>query len=309
MIIKYGTRYHNIDVTSICFEQLSTNNIIKIPSGHDNRNKLFTYPLHGMLKSIFIIKCDVVTEIDATKEITINIENETFVITGNNGININNINNKPSEALQLIHNNLQIKGGKIGNKDNIQIPQQNMLVKYLTGNEKVLEIGSNIGRNALVIAHILQKKNNNNFVTLECNKRHTVFLQTNKAINNFHFHIEESAFSKKKIIQNSYTGDILVSDVLIDGYDYVNIISFTGLKEKYNIVFDTLVLDCGYMFYYIIQDMPQLLNKINLIIMTNDYNDITHKEFINNYLIKKHFNLVLAEDGIKPNFYEVWKKM
>jgi len=96
--------------------------------------------------------------------------------------------------------------------------------------------------------------------------------------------------------------------VLIDGYNYVDIISLTGLKEKYNIGFDTLVLDCGYMFYYMLQDMPQLLNKINLIIMTNDYNDVTHKEFINTYLMNKQFHLVCAEDGIKPNFYEVWKK-
>ena len=38
-----------------------------------------------------------------------------------------------------------------------------MAVRYLTGNEKVLEFGGNIGRNSLVIAHIL----NNNSVSLE----------------------------------------------------------------------------------------------------------------------------------------------
>jgi hypothetical protein len=300
MIIKYGVRYNNIDITTICFEKLCINNVITIPSGEDNRSKYFTDPLPGILKSIFIIKCDTVTVISATTEVIINTNDETIVYN-------NNI--IPCQELQTIHNNLQIKGGKFGNKNDVQISQQNMLVKYLTGNEKVLEIGSNIGRNTLVIARILEQKNNYNFVTLECNKRHTVFLQKNKAINNFHFHIEESGLSKRRLIQNNTTNDILVSDVLIDGYTYVDIISLDGLKQKYNIVFDTLILDCGYMFYYILQDMPKLLNKINLIIMTNDYDDVTHKEFVNNVLTSKHFNIICSEDGNKPNYYEVWKKI
>jgi hypothetical protein len=43
--------------------------------------------------------------------------------------------------------------------------------------------------------------------------------------------------------------------------------------------------------------------------MTNDYNDVTHKEFINNFLKQKNFYLCYTENGSKPNFYEVWKKV
>ena len=39
-----------------------------------------------------------------------------------------------------------------------------MVIRYLTGKEKVLEIGGNIGRNSMVIASIID---NNNFVSME----------------------------------------------------------------------------------------------------------------------------------------------
>ena len=41
-----------------------------------------------------------------------------------------------------------------------------MVVRYLKGNERVLEIGGNIGRNSLVISSILGK-NSENLVVLE----------------------------------------------------------------------------------------------------------------------------------------------
>jgi predicted O-methyltransferase YrrM len=54
----------------------------------------------------------------------------------------------------------------------------------LSGSEKVLEIGSNIGRNSLIIASIID---NNNFLTLESDT--TIFnqLNENKNINIFIF--------------------------------------------------------------------------------------------------------------------------
>jgi hypothetical protein len=35
--------------------------------------------------------------------------------------------------------------------------------------------------------------------------------------------------------------------------------------------FDTLVLDCEGAFYYILQDTPEILEGIKLLIMENDY--------------------------------------
>jgi hypothetical protein len=92
----------------------------------------------------------------------------------------------------------------------------------------------------------------------------------------------------------------------------VNTISLTELQTKYNIEFDTLVLDCEGAFYYILMDMPEILNNINLIIMENDYLDITHKNYIDKQLIKNNFYVDYVESGgwspCYNNFFEVWKK-
>ena len=59
-------------------------------------------------------------------------------------------------------------------------------------------------------------------------------------------------------------------------------------------------------------DMPEILNNIKLIIMENDYNDITHKNYIDEQLIKHGFYNEYREVGgwgvCYNNFFEVWKK-
>ena len=103
-----------------------------------------------------------------------------------------------------------------------------------------------------------------------------------------------------------------MSDVLLDGYKKINTITLEELHRKYNIYFDTLVLDCEGAFYYILMDMPEILDNINLIIMENDYNDITHKNYIDNILKENNFALDYVEKGgwgpCFNNFFEVWKK-
>ena len=70
-----------------------------------------------------------------------------------------------------------------------------MVINYLKSDDKVLEIGSNIGRNTLVISSILN--DSMNLVTLESDYNICEQLIENKNINNFKFHIENSALSKK----------------------------------------------------------------------------------------------------------------
>jgi hypothetical protein len=81
---------------------------------------------------------------------------------------------------------------------------------------------------------------------------------------------------------------------------------------KYNINFDTLIIDCEGAFYYILNDFPEILNNIKLIIMENDYDDISKKEFIDSALKGHNFKLEYFETGGKgpcfSHFFEVWKK-
>ena len=206
--------------------------------------------------------------------------------------------------LAQIHSHLKMKHGKL----NDEVPEQKMAVRYLTGNEKVLEIGGNMGRNSLVIASILE--NDTNLVTLECDSYVANQLTENRDLNDLKFHIESSALSNRKLIQLGW--DTMPSETLINGYKWVNTITLENLKTKYNIDFDTLVLDCEGAFYYILMDMPDILNNIKLIMMENDYHEISHKTYIDDVLIKNDFRRVYVEGGgwgpCAHNFFEVWKR-
>ena len=123
------------------------------------------------------------------------------------------------------------------------------------------------------------------------------------------FFIENSALSKRSLIQQGL--NTIVSETVLSGYKKVNTITYSQLKEKYNINFDTLVLDCEGAFYYILMDMPEILENINLIIMENDYTDISKKNYIDNILKEKGFYVDYTRSGgfgpCYNNFYEVWK--
>jgi len=208
--------------------------------------------------------------------------------------------------INVLHSNLKLNHGSFQE----ELPEQLITFKYLKGTEKILEIGGNIGRNSLIIASILQKYNNNNFVVLESNYDIFLKLKENRDINNFNFFIENSALSKRQLIQKGI--ETIPSNIIINGYFPVNIIDYYSLINKYNIDFDTLILDCEGAFFYILLDMPEILNNINLIIMENDYNDINHKIFIDNLLSKNNFYRDYFQSGgwgcCQQFFYEVWKK-
>ena len=216
------------------------------------------------------------------------------------------------EKLASIHKTLTMKHGDFHINE---LPEQKMSVRFLTGHEKILEIGGNLGRNALVMATILKQQNNNNFVTLETHPEIVPLLIENRDINGFTFHIESAALSKRQLIQHDW--DTIPSDTILPGYTKVNIIDWDQLNNKYNIQFDTLVLDCEGAFFYILLDMPEILTNINLILMENDYYNPEHKKFIDNVLIAHGFSviykeLLLTHPGYFPHcrdeFYQVWKK-
>lgn len=293
-MITYGIEGNTIDITEICFNSLLDGGVITIQSSDHSRAHIFTDPLPGVLKSIFITDTNnVTTKYDDKEEIEINISNNT--ITSRNIF----------KRLSDIHSKLQIMYGSL----NEEFPEQMMAARYLTGNEKVLEIGGNIGRNSLVIASILGA-NSRNFVAMECDAEISEQLRMNRDLNNLDFHIETSALSLKKLIQRGW--DTIPSDILLDGYKDVAIISYKELVNKYNIAFDTLVLDCEGAFYYILNDMPEILTNVNLIIMENDYHNIAHKQYIDDILLKNNFYIDYVESGgwgpCYSNFFEVWKR-
>jgi FkbM family methyltransferase len=296
MKIFYGLNNHLLDVTNICFSKLLNNDIITIPSCDVVRTSHFTDPLKGVLKKIYVLNNGITTEYDEQMVVQIRLSYNFNIIT------VDDINNKLS--------NIQSKLKIIHGTFNEELPEQKMVTRYLTGNEKVLEIGSNIGRNSLIIASILQTKNNSSFVTLESDYEIAKQLCENRDLNGFSFYIENSALTKRQLIQQGW--NTIESDVLLDGYTLVKTITLEHLYQKYKINFDTLVLDCEGAFFNILIDMPEILNNLNLIIMENDYDTIEKKEHIDAILRENSFYLDYSECGgsgpCSDNFFEVWKR-
>jgi len=281
---------------------LVENGQIKIPIGEANRAAHFTDPVYGILKSIFVTtSTGITTEYSHDTLLYINPLSEVVsaICSFNSLID-------PNDRLNYIHSKLRIRHGSFNN----ELPEQKMVARYLSGRESILEIGGNIGRNSLIIAYILAQNNSNNLVVLESDPGIAARLITNRDLNGFNFHIEDAALSCRKLIQKGW--DTIPSEVLQPGYKSVNIISYNQLVDKYNINFDTLVLDCEGAFYYILMDMPEILKNINLIIMENDYRDITHKNSVDSVLQKNNFTVDYSEAGgwgpCQSKFFEVWKK-
>ena len=140
--IKYGIADNNIDVTNICFRFLIKCGFIHIPKGDQNRANYFTDPLLGILKSIFIYNNDELVKIISEQE-------EVYIDTKTNIIHTDTPQIFIDSFIKLknIQSQLKIDFGSF----NDEFPEQLMAVRYLTGNEKVLEFGGNIGRNSLKI--------------------------------------------------------------------------------------------------------------------------------------------------------------
>jgi FkbM family methyltransferase len=308
--IKYGINTQSIDVTEISYETLMTNNIIRIPKHDTSRAMIFTDSVPGVKKNIIVYCNGIESSYNDTTEVYIDTINgkvytigelfPTHIIETYPEIIVN--------TLIVIHRLVPLKHGWFMN----EFPEQKMAVRFLTGNEKILEIGSNIGRNTFVMSYILNKNNNNKLVSLESNNAVFAQLVENKNATNLDCFLENAALSKRNLIQNPYLWNTIVSDEVPEGYQKVNTITFDELEKKYNITFDTLVMDCEGAFYYILLDMPEILDNINLIIMENDYDDIEHKKYIDSLLKEKGLSVVYSEgDGWGPcadNFYEVWKR-
>lgn len=212
------------------------------------------------------------------------------------------------ERLNLIHQKLKFTGGTLAE----EYPEQLMSATYIKSSDRVLELGSNIGRNTLVIASLLEDQNN--LVTLECDPNTCVILKKNRDLNNYYFHVEPAALSCRKLIQKGWDTvpiDSIPSDQQKD-WKPINTITFTQLEAKYQIKFNTLVADCEGALFYIFKDQSEMLDSINKVIMENDYHDLSHKQFVDDVLREKGFHRIYSVGGgwgpCVEYFFEVWSK-
>lgn len=333
--IFYGFGQKLLNVTTRAFENCFDGDRIYIPSG-DTGAMFFPDPLYGKSKTVIVFRHE--DEVATCRqylpgeEIRIILsEQEKSQIDPRPRRDITGEHESPiipppvdlttDDKIRFFHSQLQCLGGDITH----EWREQSMVVNFLRPDAKVLELGSNIGRNTLMIACVLEDERN--LVTLECNPFFVELLRNNRFANHLDFHIEPSALSYRKLMQSkncrqfgaeAEAWESIPSDELPEGYEWIDTITFSELEKKYQLVFDTLVSDCEGALYYILQDDPSILRGIETVILESDYRQAEHKWsvealFTSVGLEKVHAealvpNLTNLPQACADSFWEVWKR-
>lgn len=298
LTVLYGVKGKYLDITDN-LKYFGDDYLIIIPEGDFFRTKFFKVndPAPGILKHIKLI-CNGKEEIldDKTyREIDSSIYSN---LTKHNCYK--SIDDIPEICIiNKYHNKLKLKYGSWSQ----ELPEQLLSLKFIKANLKVLELGGNIGRNSMIIASLLE--NQKNLVTIEPNIEIFKQLKENRDSNNLVFNIEESALSKRRLWSRNWN----TYDCEVPGSKEVKTISFDDIEKKYNLVFDTFVVDCEGALYYILKDDPTILKNINLIIIENDFTSNDHKKWVGEQFKYNGLKRVYNENlGFRRDFYEVWKR-
>lgn len=315
MKFYYGINGYYSDITSDMEERFKTNDIYNLRGTNDEmRFRIFvTDPCPGVLKHILAIDNNGNKHIYPTGEkITVHDDYIYDILDIRKWWNVYGKYFYPEEEqLKSLNNKLKLYNGTFDE----EYEEQLLTLKFLDRDAKVLELGSNIGRNTITIATILNDISN--LVTLEPSKIICNCLRYNCDTNNLYVNIENKALSYRKLIQRDWT--TIPSDILLDGYNEVDTITFEELEEKYKIKFNTIVADCEGALYYILVDRPNILNNINTLILENDYDNVEHKYYVEKLLKEKGFKKVYSKEckleiclekfpECVEDFYTVWKK-
>jgi len=311
MRFLYGILNKTCDVTAeIRLETCSADGdaIIIPPTDVERCNIVGIDPAPGVVKSLFYLDYDGgLFELISGMKYKINLSTGRLIRYVHEFIH-NLIHSRPkSEWITLIHQHIAVSFGRF----NDELPEQELAVEFIKSDAKVLEIGGNIGRNSLVISSILE--NDRNLLVLESDPEIASKLLHNRNQNHFRFNVQNAALSNDPLIQNEWITKPLVDNTIEPGWKRVPTITWTELKRRFPIDFDTLVLDCEGAFFKIVQDFPEILIGIKTIIVENDYPDEEQKRFVDDILVKNGFSVVhkqsLVWGGVhRESFYEVWQR-
>lgn len=323
LLIFYGRGEKYIDITSDVAECCFDGEEVLIPGDDFLRAKMFTDPVYGVEKEIVVIRSDgdeiVCRSYPGSAAVNLRLDDAEKRAVGDRRPTRNpaRIALPPSEMtsedekIAFIHEQLDFIGGSLED----ELPEQRMAVRFIEPTAKVLELGANIGRNTLMIASILE--DSRNLVTLECAPGSARVLRMNRWVNNFQFHIEVSALSYRKLIQQGW--NTIPSDELLPGYSWVNTITFEEICRKHELRFDTIVADCEGALFYILQDNPDILRHIGTVIVESDYLSVDHKRSVTGTFERHGFARVYSEQLVvdwdhpfpeecAASFYEVWQR-
>lgn len=334
MDIFYGYGDTYLNVTDAALTYCYDGSRIYIAAG-DTGSMFFPDPLPGYLKNIIMIRefdgvaeCRcfepkaaiwVVPTDDESRKIRDFLDRSGSPRTG--GIERPPATFDTASKISFFHSQLKFTGGDITH----EWQEQAMVVNFLDPDARVLELGSNIGRNTLMISCILNDPRN--LVTVECNPFFVELLRNNRYANRLDFHIEAGALSYRKLMQSTdncrfgsdaEAWEAIPAEELPDGYEWIPTVTFADVETKYDLRFDTLVADCEGALFYILQDDPELLTNITTIILESDFRVVEQKWAVEQIFAEYGFervhsvalvpNLTELPQECADSFWEVWKR-
>ena len=300
--IFFGIEQRYLDITEVvCRVCQREGDSIIIPKTEELRCSLFGDPCWGHLKHILVLEHTApirAQKYDHNTQFSVKIANlDKFPYVGN-----------PHQKLARLHASLKFEGGTLMD----EYPEQVMAVSFIDPDEVVLELGSNRGRNTLIIASLL--KDSKNFVTLETDPASVEYLIKNRDINNFQFTAINAALAKRNLYQQRERWNTIVADVP-PGDDWFKVATIT--PDDLGIKPNVLVVDCEGALYQILQDFPDLLTNVNKVLVENDYWNAEHKFWVDREFVKNGLKLVYNDYSPAAArisfpcctmFYQVWKR-
>lgn len=215
--------------------------------------------------------------------------------------------------LQELHKSLSIRHGTFDE----EIIEQRMASMFIGSGDTVLELGSNIGRNSLVIGSILNSSDN--LVTLEMDPVFHAKCKENRDLNGLKFHCVNKALSYSPLYaqfnkKHGEGGGYCVPTKHTPDYTECPRATLEELEREHGKQFNAIVCDCEGGLYYILKDNPNLFEHMNKVILENDFPCIEHKEHVDGILAACGFKRVFVEAlpvgdwPCKEFFWETWTK-
>lgn len=166
------------------------------------------------------------------------------------------------------------------NRINTERPEQELIAKFLPQKCCVLEMGGSSGTTSLIINRILE--NPKLHVLIEPSEKSVDYIKNNVI----------TLYKTQFTIAHGFMGRIRETHEKL--WDECKKCKMWDLHELENLVnnkFDVLVIDCEGAFYNILNEIPEILDTIKLIIIEMDGPGNTNIE-IKNKLLNNNFELV-----------------
>ena len=181
---------------------------------------------------------------------------------------------------------------KIIDTDSLEKTEQDLANKFISYNDTVLEIGGRYGTVSTIINKKLKIKKNQ--VVIEPDPTVLQALEINKKNHGCEFQIETGVVSNKKqsLVQDGY-GTRLLDNVDTANEGDVKSMTYRELKNKYNLKFNTLVVDCEGCFLNVLESIGDDITEIEKIILEKDQAHLCDYNKIEDILKKNNFTKII----------------